>query len=244
MYCQKCGTENPDTGRYCRKCGTAIAGVGAREAPFSSGSDRVSKDEGKGNWTSAMVLLFLGAGFVAVTGVLAFQPMGQGWWFWLFFPAFALLGIGVAQTIKVSKEETKRKDKNDSWESAMGTLFMGVAFLVLTLVLAFQPMGRGWWFWLFFPAFAMLGSGVAQTIRLGFEAKHQAEVQERNAERELEAKEQASLPPKQTVYASEMPDSSDVAGERVAPSVTENTTRNLEMEAEAKTRPLSKEEES
>ena len=97
MYCQKCGTENPETGRYCRKCGTAIAGgtkAGAEEASSFSGTDQVGSDEGEGNWTAAMVLLFLGAGFLSVTGVLAFQPMGQGWWFWLFFPAFALLGLG------------------------------------------------------------------------------------------------------------------------------------------------------
>ena len=103
-------------------------------------------------------------------------------------------------------------------------------------------MGTGWWFWLFFAAFPTIGFGVSQIIRLEGEKKYQAEFQHRNASRELEANERASLPPKQTTYASEIPSPSYETGEMVPPSVTENTTRHLEMESEAKTRTLSEDD--
>jgi hypothetical protein len=43
-------------------------------------------------------------------------------------------------------------------------LFMGVGFFALAFALAIFSRGRGWWFWLLIPAFAMLGKGVAEIV--------------------------------------------------------------------------------
>jgi hypothetical protein len=53
-----------------------------------------------------------------------------------------------------------------SWESAMGQMFMGLAFFVVSVVLALTGRASGWWFWMLIPAFSILGSGVAQYVQL------------------------------------------------------------------------------
>ncbi len=48
---------------------------------------------------------------------------------------------------------------------------MGIAFLLVSMALAFSAMGRGWWFWMLIPAFSLMGTGVAQYIRVKEEEK-------------------------------------------------------------------------
>ena len=97
---------------------------------------------------------------------------------------------------------------------------MGIAFLLVAMALAFSRMGTGWWFWMLIPAFSMMGTGVAQYIRL--------------KEREKRAFQpgnfsQPSLQPPTQVGAFPVRNT----GELVAPppSVTEGTTRHLGAEA-------------
>src|SRR5712691_12407151 len=52
-----------------------------------------------------------------------------------------------------------------SLDHAFKNVFMGIAFLLIAIALSFS-MGRGWWFWMLIPAFSMMGTGVAQYIRL------------------------------------------------------------------------------
>src|ERR1041385_9413902 len=51
-------------------------------------------------------------------------------------------------------------------ESAFKSAFMGVAFLLISVALSFSNVGSSWWFWMLIPAFSMMGSGVAQYIRV------------------------------------------------------------------------------
>ena len=74
--------------------------------------------------------------------------------------------FGMMQPIEPIDLLTCNKDKSISWEGALTKLFMGIAFLVVSIVLAFTQKGSQWWFWMLIPAFAMLGSGVAQIIQL------------------------------------------------------------------------------
>ena len=133
---------------------------------------------------------------------------------------------------------TSRKKKKDTWEGAMGSLFTGVAFLVITGVLAFQPMGTGWWFWLFIPAFSMIGAGVAKIIRL--EKGDYPETVEFSAEgrKQVDAPDQSALPPKQTTYASEFEKPRYDTGKVAPPSVTEDSTRLLEIDPDGETTKL------
>ncbi len=97
---------------------------------------------------------------------------------------------------------------------------MGIAFLFVAMALSFSRMGTGWWFWMLIPAFSMMGTGIAQYIRL-----------KENEKRLLRpgsfAQPSIQAPPRVPAFPVRN------TGELVAPppSVTEGTTRHLGAEA-------------
>jgi len=114
----------------------------------------------------------------------------------------------------------RRGRKEPSLDSAIRSFFMGVAFLLVSLALAFSRTGSGWWFWMLIPAFSMMATGLAQYMRV--------------KQREKVAFQpgsfgQPSLQPPQRVNT--FP--ARKTGELVSPppSVTEGTTRHLGAEA-------------
>ena len=114
----------------------------------------------------------------------------------------------------------RRRHGKPSLDSVFKNVFMGIAFLFVSLALAFSRMGYGWWFWMLIPAFSMMGSGVAQYIRL------------------REYKKQAYFPNALSQPARPSPRRVDSfptrsTGELVPPppSVTEGTTRHLGADA-------------
>jgi hypothetical protein len=120
------------------------------------------------------------------------------------------------------KRALKRQDKEVSLGNAFRNAFMGVAFLLVSMALAFSAMGRGWWFWMLIPAFSMMGTGVAQYIKVKEEEK-------RAMIRGVPAQHfQPAMQPPPRVNS--FPRSN--TGELVPPpSVTEGTTRHLGAEA-------------
>lgn len=131
------------------------------------------------------------------------------------------------------------KGKPVHWEGAIGKLFTGLAFLIIAVVLAFTGMGRGWWFWLLIPAFGSLGSGIAQYIQLKNSQPGNTAYTPQNQQNVISsAPQNPSLPPTQTEYVS--PDSRYKTGDLVPPSVTDGTTRHLEINSEGKTMTLPK----
>ncbi len=115
----------------------------------------------------------------------------------------------------------KRQGRRDlSLDQAFKNAFMGLAFLIISMALAFSNMGRGWWFWMLIPAFSMMGTGMAQYIRI--------------KEREKQALRAGSFS-RPAMQAPPPVNSFPVrnTGELVAPppSVTEGTTRHLGAEA-------------
>ncbi len=134
-----------------------------------------------------------------------------------------------------------KKGKSVSWESMLSTLFTGLAFLVISIILGISGMagGRNWWFWLLIPAFAMLGTGLAQYIQLKKnEQKFIPNSEQPEATKSFNQNSNASLPPIQTEYIA--PDSRYETGDLVPPSVAEGTTRHLEMNSEGETMTLPK----
>ncbi len=116
MFCPKCGTQNPDNGKFCRACGTDLTAVSAALAGRRSSEMtdfgivqpvqpmQLRDKKGKSvNWESAIVKLFTGFAFLVVSIILGFSQMGRGWWFWMLIPAFSVLGGGVAQIVQLKK---------------------------------------------------------------------------------------------------------------------------------------------
>ena len=126
------------------------------------------------------------------------------------------------------------KGRPVSWDRAIPKLFTGLAFLAVAIALAVSRTGTGWWYWMLIPAFTSLGAGVAQLIQLRKAEKggmmYQPDV--------LPSAQNAALPPPQTQCVA--PDSRYKTGDLVPPSVTDGTTRHLEMDSEGKTMTLPK----
>ena len=116
---------------------------------------------------------------------------------------------------------------------------MGIAFLTVSIILGVSGMGRGWWFWMLIPAFGMIGSGIAKYIQLKkLEQPHGfVSVENRNIGA---GQSGPGLPPSQTEYISPQTESRFKTGDLVPPSVTDNTTRQLEMDSEGQTMALPK----
>ncbi len=126
-----------------------------------------------------------------------------------------------------------KKGKPIRWEGAVSTFFTGLAFLIISIILAFSGSGRGWWFWMLIPAFACIGTGVAQFMQLRRREQEQ-KLGFRPATVNLGGSEQRDLPPQRADFIE--PNINYRTGDLVPPSVTEGTTRLLDLEkAEKKT---------
>ena len=106
----------------------------------------------------------------------------------------------------------RRGGKELTLDQAFKNAFMGIAFLIIAIALS-RTIGQGWWFWMLLPAFSLMGTGLAQYIRV------------------RESQKRASLvaPPMQRTFA-EPARNHDELRAPVA-SVTEGTTRHLGVEA-------------
>jgi hypothetical protein len=122
MFCPKCATQNMDGARFCRACGAdislvpqAMSGTLTLEKQAADLDAFSQEDEpvwrrrrrhgGEQGIDKAIKPIFMGLGFLIAAIVLAFMPMGRGWWFWMFIPAFAMLGGGVAELVRMKIEQ-------------------------------------------------------------------------------------------------------------------------------------------
>lgn len=141
-----------------------------------------------------------------------------------------------------SRRSRRRKKKEHTWEGAIGSIGAGIAFVIIAFVLAFQPMGQGWWFWMLIPGFGALGSGIAQVISIRNRERSAASISPGGTERQIPGGTRDALPPERTTYAEDDFRPPYQTGDRVPPSVTEGTTRHLEHDPEGQTRKLEKDD--
>jgi zinc-ribbon domain len=159
-------------------------------------------------------------------------------------------GFGMMEPIQpVTVWNHKRKPI--TLESAFGKLFMGIAFVVVAIILGFTGKASGWWFWMLIPGLGMLGSGAAQYIQIKNSQKGNVSFAPQNSPNEISApqnfpdrvsagSQNTALPPTQTEYVSADPRYK--TGDLVPPSVTDGTTRHLELDKEGETMTLPKRE--
>ena len=139
--------------------------------------------------------------------------------------------------LQIDRGCTDRRGRPISVESASTKFFMGVAFLIISIILGVTGRGGGWWFWMLVPAFIFLAGGVAQYIRLRSASSRNVRfgAGDKNA---LTGSVPNSLPLKQTEFVSSEPRYQ--TGDLVPPSVTDSTTRHLEVNSEGETITLPK----
>ncbi len=133
-----------------------------------------------------------------------------------------LSSVDVQGLSRSDKRALKSDSKEAGLDNAFKNAFMGIAFLLVSMALAFSAMGRGWWFWMLIPAFSLMGTGVAQYIRV-----KEAEKRARIGNVLVLPSQPATQPPPRV---NSFPRRN--TGELVPPpSVTEGTTRHLGAEA-------------
>ena len=200
MFCPKCGTENPETGKFCRSCGTDLSGV----------SKALNKKESKSDdiW---------GADWLGDPTGLS-DPMGH------------------------NKKMIHSNNPEDLFSSGIKSTIMGLGFLVVSIVLFTTGVagGKSWWWAMLFPAFASLANGVSQITKAKKLEKQRVQANAVMQNQMPESTPNLNLPPTQTEYIKPKGSIYDT-GELVAPpSVTEQTTRHLEINKEGETMTLPK----
>jgi hypothetical protein len=111
------------------------------------------------------------------------------------------------------RRRRRRRERGEvTLDQSFKNIFMGFAFLIIALVLS-RTIGYAWWFWMLLPAFSLMGTGLAQYIRL------------------KDKDRRASLAPPQVNPAFQPPPRHPDELRPPVASVTEGTTRHLGVEA-------------
>ncbi len=124
-----------------------------------------------------------------------------------------------------------------SWQFAITKIFTGLAFLLVSLFLGLTGKygADSWWFWLLIPSFGALSNGIAQVFQLRKLEKHEAGFSQQPPQIPIQSSPtNNALPPGQPDYISPPKHSIYETDDlMIQPSVTEHTTRHLEIKNEA-----------
>ncbi|MDI1242797.1 MAG: zinc-ribbon domain-containing protein [bacterium] len=138
------------------------------------------------------------------------------------------------------KDALRRKDPHEVYGDGIKGMITGIGFLVVSLSLFFTGVanGRVWWWALLFPAFFGFAKGVADLMksRKMLESRRAAFVPQ-TVNPLGSAPDRASLP---TAREFIPPPTRYQTDDLVPPSVTDNTTRHLEINVEGETMALPK----
>ena len=140
--------------------------------------------------------------------------------------------------LQIEKGCRNSKGRLITMESAITKFFMGVAFLIIAIAIAFTAKGGGWWFWMLVPGFMFVGSGIAQFLQVRSYERGRVQFSSDNSNVLSTSAPNAALPPQQTNFVT--PESRYKTGDLVPSSVTDSTTRHLEMNSEGETMTLPK----
>jgi hypothetical protein len=198
MFCQKCGTQNPDNGKFCRACGNDL---------------RTGLTVADGNFQQRQAL-----------------------------------NLPSADYYIDRKGRVRSNNPDDLFSSGVRNIISGIGFLVVAVALLATGVagGRVWWWAMLFPAYSLLSSGIgiyAKAKRLE-KKKLQATQIETQQPAMFAAQSNVGLPPVQTDFAAAAatPQKSiyDTGEFDIPPSVTENTTKLLEINQDGETMTLPK----
>lgn len=114
MFCPKCATQNIDGASFCRACGANISLVPQAltgqlpTAPAADDLDRHGRRrrrrQREPSLDQGIRSLLMGVGFMIVSILIGlYSPAGRLWWYWLLIPAFAMLGKGVSEIVRVKQ---------------------------------------------------------------------------------------------------------------------------------------------
>ena len=145
-----------------------------------------------------------------------------------------------AGTAHIHHECARRKDPNEVYGDSVKQIILGIGFLIVAVALLTTGAvgGKVWWWAMLFPAFGLLSKGIADYMKSKRMEKNQIKFAGQNQNFLNQTHNKADLPPKRTEYVA--PETRYQTGDLVPPSVTDNTTRHLEIDSEGKTMTLPK----
>ena len=142
MYCPQCATQNADEASFCRSCGAnvslipqALTGQLAATPPAAAADEvKYGRRHKPASIENAVVPFFGGLGFFLVAiAVMLFMPGGSRWGFWMFIPAFFMMGGGVSGYLRL------RQHQAQSLQSARGGFGAATSALPPTRADALPP---------------------------------------------------------------------------------------------------------
>ena len=140
-----------------------------------------------------------------------------------------------------SKRELRRNDPDALFADSIRNIIFGLGFLVVAAALLFTNVANGqkWWWAMLFPAISFLAKGISDNVRSNRMARSRAAVVPMQAAQLNQVAFNPGLPPQRTDFVSHN-DLRYKTGDLVPPSVTDGTTRHLEMNSEGETMTLPK----
>jgi hypothetical protein len=114
MFCPKCGSENPDTGKFCRGCGANLGNVLAVvDGNLSEETGLTAKNSPTELFSTGIRNIILGFGFMGVGFFLFMIPPRNGiFWLLMMIPGFVLLASGIGRIIKAEAAKKEAKEIN------------------------------------------------------------------------------------------------------------------------------------
>ncbi len=139
------------------------------------------------------------------------------------------------------KEARRRSDPNEVYGDAVRSVVSGIGFMIVSMALLFTGVagGKAWWWALLFPAFTFLAKGISDLLKSRRMSQNQVGFSYAAGNMIGQSRQGGALPPSQTEYVTPI-ESRYKTGDLIPPSVTDNTTRHLEMNNEGETMTLPK----
>lgn len=143
---------------------------------------------------------------------------------------------------QMSGNSSRLTNPEDLFSAGIKSAITGVGFFVVSMALLFTGVagGKSWWWAMLFPAFFSLANGLSQIAKAKSLEKKQANANPVMQNQIPTASPNLNLPPTQTEYVKPQSSIYDTGELVVPPSVTENTTRHLEINNEGETMTLPK----
>jgi hypothetical protein len=145
-----------------------------------------------------------------------------------------------AGTAHIQTEARRRNDPAEVYGDSIKSIISGIGFLIVSMALLFTGVagGRTWWWAMLFPAFTFLAKGISDLLKSRKMENSRPPLSPAVRSTFGQGSPTHALPSTQADYIS--PDPRYKTGDLVPPSVTDNTTKLLEIDRENETRALPK----
>lgn len=153
------------------------------------------------------------------------------------------LPVGLTDPLSCSTSGGKATDPAEVYAGGIKSIVFGVGFVVISLALLLTNVANGqrWWWAMLFPAMTFLAKGISDCVRYSKMPQTRAgtAMPQQYSPQLNQPYANPGLPPTRTEYVP-AEDPRYKTGDLVPPSVTDSTTRLLEMDHEGETMTLPK----